>query len=88
MTSQRPPPPEGSLAEQAATWLICLKSPHFSPDDPYTDPAIRNAAFFEWLKRSPDHLLLFLELTELEHRLRRLDAGTLAEIRRLIRSST
>jgi ferric-dicitrate binding protein FerR (iron transport regulator) len=79
-----PPLSEVSPADQAATWLVRLKTQHVSPTDPYHDIATRNAAFFEWLKLSPVHLLLFLEMTEIEHRLRRLDGPVLAEIRRLI----
>jgi len=77
-------PEEPSRAAQAATWLLCFKSPSFGPDSCYPDVASRNAAFLDWLQRSPANLLLFMELTELDRRLRRLDPSTLAEIRSLI----
>jgi transmembrane sensor len=77
-------PFEESIAEDAAGWLICFQTQQFSPDDPYRDPAVRNAAFFEWVKCSPVHLLLFMEMMELERRFHRLDARALADIRRLM----
>jgi len=77
-------PDEPSATEQAADWLVRLRATHFLPDDPYRDPAARNAAFFAWIEQSPQNLILFLEFVEIEHRLRRLDAAALAEIRSLL----
>src|SRR5258708_803006 len=77
-------PIEESIAEDAAGWLICFQTQKFSADDPYRDSAVRNAAFFEWVKHTPAHLLLFMEMMELERRFHRLDARALADIRRLM----
>src|SRR5579871_3816510 len=75
---------EDSIAEEAAGWLICFQTRQFSSDDPYRDPIVRNAAFFEWVKRSPTHLLLFMEMMDLQRRFLQLDPDTLADIRRMI----
>lgn len=75
---------EDVIAEEAIAWLIRLRDTTSAPEDPYRDPSVRNAAFFDWLKRSPAHVRIFMEFMELERRVHRLDAGAFAGIRRLI----
>jgi transmembrane sensor len=72
------------IAEQAAEWLVCLRDQHLSQDDHFPNSAARNKAFFDWVKESPAHLLLFMEMAELERRLNRLDEKTLTSIRDLL----
>ena len=72
--------PEDVIAEEAIAWLIRLRDTTFAPEDPYRDPSVRNAAFFDWLKRSPAHLRIFMEFMEIEHRVHRLDASAFAEV--------
>lgn len=74
----------GKIAEEAAGWLAALKEEHFEQDGPYRDAAARNAAFCAWVKRSPAHLLLFMEMTELERRLNRLSESAKDRIRDLL----
>jgi len=76
--------PEDMIAEEAIAWLICLRDIAQAPENPYPDPSVRSEAFFDWLKRSPAHLRVFMEFMELERRVRRLDASAFAGIRRLI----
>jgi transmembrane sensor len=76
--------PEDMIAEEAVAWLIRLRDTASAPENAYPDPSVRNDAFFDWLKQSRAHLRIFMELMELERRVRRLDAGAFAGIRRLI----
>src|SRR4051812_49991181 len=46
-------PEKPSRAAEAATWLVRFKSPSFGLDSPYPNAAARNAAFVDWLMRSP-----------------------------------
>jgi ferric-dicitrate binding protein FerR (iron transport regulator) len=66
-------------AEQAALWLIELRSSEPAEDAP--------ARFSQWLKESPAHWVLFLEMVELERRFRRLDKQQLARIRAAVNQS-
>jgi len=79
--------PKELIAEQAADWLVCFRTHSFSQDDPYRDPARRDRAFFDWVGQSPTHLLLFMEMLEIERRFSRLDARALASIRESIENS-
>jgi ferric-dicitrate binding protein FerR (iron transport regulator) len=76
--------PKGSIAEQAAQWLVTLRASAGSEEHPYLDTANRNAAFLEWIGHSAAHLLVFMEMVEIERRLERLDANSRAEIRALL----
>jgi transmembrane sensor len=69
------------IAEEAADWVVCYRTQHFSQDDPHRDPVVRDKAFFEWVKQSPTHVLLFMEMMEIERRFNRLDSDALAQIR-------
>jgi transmembrane sensor len=76
--------PEDTIAEEAIAWLMCLRDTAPAPENPYPNPSVRIDAFFDWLKQSQAHLRIFMEFMELERRVRRLDAGAFAGIRRLI----
>jgi len=67
--------PEDLIAEQAIAWLVSLRDTASAPGNPYQDPSAQSTAFFDWLKRSPDHLRIFMECVELERRVRQLDAS-------------
>jgi transmembrane sensor len=82
-----PPADDRTIVEQAADWLIRLRDTKPAAGDPYRDPEVRHRAFFEWLTCSPAHLRAFMELMELERRVRRLDAGAFSGIQRLIESA-
>ncbi len=75
------PSSQALIAEEAAYWLVTLRVSTFGEDDPYRDAATRNAAFFEWVRRSPRHLVLYMEFVELEYRFERLSDTQKAEIR-------
>jgi ferric-dicitrate binding protein FerR (iron transport regulator) len=74
-------PSDSLIAEEAAYWLVTLRAQTLSEDDSYRDAATRDAAFFAWIQRSAAHLVLFLEMIEVERRFKRLDAAALACIR-------
>jgi ferric-dicitrate binding protein FerR (iron transport regulator) len=75
--------PEDTIAEEAIAWLISLRDTAPAPGSPYQDPSVRSEAFFDWLKRSPAHLRIFMEYMELERRVRQLDTAVFAGTRRL-----
>jgi len=76
--------PEDVIAEEAVAWLICQRETAPVSENPDQDPWVHSDAFFDWLKRSPAHVRIFMEFMELERRVRRLDASAFAGIRRLI----
>jgi len=84
-TDSQTPSRRELIAEQAANWLVCFRTHQFSQDDPYRDPVVRDAAFIEWIKQSSAHLLLFMEMVEIERRFNRLDVSELGQIRSLLR---
>jgi len=71
MSSKKALPPlnDAQLGEEAADWLVRLEDSDPQTDDPHMDPAARNAAFLEWVLRSPQHLSIFLQTREIHHQL-------------------
>lgn len=53
------------LGETAAEWLLRL-TPEFDPDDPIPDPHLRGEAFLGWLRESPEHMRVYLEIKSIE----------------------
>lgn len=54
------------IVHEAADWLICLSEKEDPRDYGYSGVDERNAAFFAWVKRSHEHLRIFLEFLDLE----------------------
>lgn len=61
------------LGIEAGQWLLRFEDAESAPDDPYSDPAVRNEAFLDWLATSPQHLQAFLEIYETYQRLAGVD---------------
>jgi ferric-dicitrate binding protein FerR (iron transport regulator) len=72
-----------AIVEEAALWLECLMDPPTDPGDPYRDRSARHGAFFNWVRQSPAHLRAFMEIVELDRRIRRVGSG---EIRSILQS--
>lgn len=73
-----------SIVAEAAQWIVALQASTFSEEDPYRDVATRDEAFVDWIRRSALHLLIFMEMTEVVRRLKRLDKTAMAQIRTLL----
>ena len=46
-------PDSPPLGIQAGQWLLRFEDAESDPDDPYSDPAVRNEAFLDWLASLP-----------------------------------
>src|SRR5438309_47566 len=64
---------------EAAEWLVSLQEAE--PEEAYAEALARQAAWLDWLHRSPKHLPLFLETLETERRLHNIDPQRLTGIR-------
>jgi len=86
MTRKLDPPTSENLkiGAEAADWYLRLREPASDPKDPYFDPEVRDAAFMEWVTRSPVHLRLYLEAEETAHRLQCLQAARRVNIETLL----
>ena len=73
-------PESATLVEEAAHWLEYLWDPPTDPADPYRDRSARHGAFFNWVRQSPAHLRAFMEIVELDRRIRRVGSGELRSI--------
>jgi len=62
-------PDSPPLGIQAGQWLLRFEDAESDPDDPYSDPAVRNEGFLDWLATSPQHVQAFLEVYETYQRL-------------------
>jgi transmembrane sensor len=65
--------PDYELCVEASDWLLRLHNTQPDPEDLYCDPEKRNAAFLEWIRRSPKHVAMFLDNYEVYQRLGNID---------------
>lgn len=87
MGPNNPQHPQFQIGREASDWLVRLQDPQPEPDDPYFDPKKRDAAFLEWLQRSPEHVRMFLKIRETYNRLGQIDAKRLIRIQDLLGES-
>jgi transmembrane sensor len=73
MDPHNPQHPSHQLGLEASQWLVRLQDTQPDPHDPYFDAEKRNAAFLEWITRSPEHVVLFLDTYETYRRLGNID---------------
>src|SRR5690348_8670180 len=71
--NQTPDPPDRQLSEEAAEWFLRMSASEADGDDIYSSAIERNAAFYDWYTRSPQHLKAFLDLCEVDLRSLSLD---------------
>ncbi len=64
-----------TIPEQAGAWILELRE---------NPGAETNARFFEWVKTSSTHLLMFMEMLEVERRFKRLSPEQLHDIRNIL----
>jgi len=69
-----------ALLNEATDWLICLSETEPHPDDPYAHPDVRKQAFLSWVRQSPRHLHVFMEVLDLDCRLRDLRAHPILDV--------
>jgi transmembrane sensor len=72
------------LGIEAGQWLLRFEDAESDLDDPYSDPAVRNEAFLDWLATSPRHVQAFLEVYETYQRLAGVDRQARINIRELL----
>jgi transmembrane sensor len=75
---------DDALLNEATDWLICLNETDPDPNDPYADPEKRKKAFFAWVKQSEQHLRVFMEVSDVECRLRDLSQHPVMELGDLV----
>jgi transmembrane sensor len=75
---------DSHIASEAIEWLVRLQDADFDPEEPYPDPLERRQAFVEWLKLSPAHVRAFMEIMEVERRVRHPDQQRHIEIEELL----
>jgi Domain of unknown function (DUF4880) len=80
------PPDVEMIDDEAIEWLTCLNDRDRSPEDPYYDSQVRSRAFLQWVSRSPFHLRTFMEIFEVDYRMKSLDFSACEDIPTLIAS--
>jgi transmembrane sensor len=79
--------PSPRLGIEAGHWLLRLQDTEPDPESPYFSSETRNAAFLEWLTRSPQHVAVFLETYETYRRVGNVDALVAIDVPALVRQA-
>jgi len=72
---------------EAADWLVRLLDTDVDPEEPIPDPAQRQQAFFDWLALGPSHVRAFMEIIEVERRVRNPDPQRSIKIQELLEAT-
>ena len=72
------------IADEATEWILRLEDTDIDPEDLYSDPAERQQHFLTWVRQSPQHIRLFLELYETYRKVGQLDPQHRIDIEELL----
>lgn len=75
---------DDQLGEEAAEWLMRYREVEPDPEDPYSDPAVRDDAFLDWTARSPNHLRMFIKTIDMYQRLGQINPEELIDMTELL----
>jgi ferric-dicitrate binding protein FerR (iron transport regulator) len=76
-----------SIDVEAAEWLVRLLDTDVDPEEPIPDVMQRQNAFFDWLAVAPAHVRAFMEVIEVERRVRHPDPQRSIKIQELLEAT-
>jgi len=73
------------IKAEAVEWLVMLKDPDLDPNSPFPTRKALWTAFTEWYTQSPEHLAAFIETSEIDVAVRRIDSERVIDVEELRR---